>query len=76
MLHIISDYIVIYSKLGGTADTTVIRPFSGNRLLFFSVNAQLAQQVEQTAVNRWVVGSSPTLSAICLISSVGRANGC
>ena len=32
------------------------------------VYAALAQSVEQLAVNQWVVGSSPTSSAICSIS--------
>ena len=30
-----------------------------------NIYSSLAQQVEQAAVNRWVVGSSPTRGAIC-----------
>lgn len=37
-----------------------------------NIYAHLVQQVEHTAVNRNVIGSSPIVSAICFRSSVGR----
>ena len=42
--------------------------------LIYIIYSSIAQSVEHAAVNRRVVGSSPTWGAIfCTISSVGRA---
>ena len=40
------------------------------------IYSPLAQSVEHAAVNRGVVGSSPTRGAICDISSVDRTSAC
>ena len=46
---------------------------ASSNLVSRSIHSSIAQSVEQSAVNRSVVGSSPTRGAIWLTSSVGRA---
>ena len=35
------------------------------------IHGRLAQQVEQSAVNRWVAGSSPAMSVIGVVNPMG-----
>ena len=59
---------MIFNNVGGTADTTVIRPFVEFwSTVFLFEFAWLAQLVEHPAVNRQVVGPSPTSGAIFIL---------